>query len=194
MYNDYELVFLAQEKDEIASEMLYSKYEDFINNKAKKNYYILKKYGLELEDIKQEVIIGFEKAINDFDQDNEACFFTFANMCVDRHLHTIMKKYTGYRNKILNDAFCIDEDDEYSLLDIVGDNNTPEYCLFEKDDADNLFNKIDNELTFSESIVFKLKLDGYDYKEISDVLDVKIKSVYNYIRKIKLKVKRICNI
>ena len=194
MDNDYELVFLAQEKDEIANEILYNKYKRFLNIRAKKYYNFFKKYGLEFEDILQEIMLAFESSINCFNQESDASFFTFANTCINKAVGTLLEKCKRDRNKALNDALCIDNREEGSLLEILGDFNTPESKLIEEENFNLLFNKIDNKLTFSESVVFKLKINGYDYHEISDVLDVDIKSVYNYIRSIKHKIKKNCRI
>lgn len=194
MYNDYELVSLAQEKDEIATNILYDKYYYLIKKKARKIYNYLKKYGLEFDDVVQELVIGFENAINNFNQDNDASFFTFANICMDRNIISLATNCKRNKYRILNEALQIDIEENFSLLEVVGDNTTPESELFEKDSAYLLFSKIDNKLTFMESMIFELKINGYDYKEISNILDIDAKHVYNCISRIKAKIRKLCNI
>lgn len=194
MDNDYEIVFLAQEKDEVASNILYNKYKIFLKSKSKKYYNFLRNFGLDFDDVFQEILVAFEVSINKFNQEYDASFFTFLTACVEKHMISICRKYSSEKYKVLNEALYFDNDDEYSLLDIIGDNNTPEVNLLVESDLNLLYKNINNKLTFYESVVFDLKINGFEYQEISDILDINIKSVYNYIRSIKLKIKSNCNI
>ena len=58
-YNDYELINMALENNEDAISFLYKKYDPLINKKAKKIYNILKKSGIEFDDVKQECLLAF---------------------------------------------------------------------------------------------------------------------------------------
>ena len=89
-YNDFELVSLAQENNEEAIEILYKKYNDLIQRKAKRVLRILKGSGIELSDIIQEALIGFDEAIRKFNQNDDTIFSTFAIICIDGRIKTFI--------------------------------------------------------------------------------------------------------
>ena len=91
-YNDFELVSLAQENNEEAIEILYKKYNDLIQRKAKRALRILKRNGIELSDISQEALIGFDEAIRKFNQNDDTIFSTFAIICIDGRIKTFILK------------------------------------------------------------------------------------------------------
>ena len=192
-YNDYELVSLAQEKNEEAINILYEKYKDLIYSRAKKVFYCLKNKGLELSDVIQEAMIGFEEAINGYNQDDKALFYTFALVCVDRQLKTLVLKHNRDKYKILNEAITLDSDDENSLYNLLSDDITPETEFFSKEEANNIYLKLKDSLTEFEELVFDLKVQGCSYDEISDILAIDSKDIYNAVTRIRNKAYKIIN-
>ena len=190
-YNDYELVSLAQENNEFAINILHDKYKDLIHNKAKKVYYCLKNKGLELSDVVQEAMIGFEEAINGYNQDDKALFYTFAMLCVDRQLKSLIVKHNRDKHKILNEAITLDNDDDNTLYNFLSDDVTPESEFFSKEEANDIYLKLKDSLTDFEEVVFELKVQGCSYSEITDVLDVDSKDVYNAVSRIRNKASKI---
>ena len=86
-YNDYELVLLAQEGNEDASNLIYQKYKPIVVKKSKNAIIYATHHGIEISDIMQEGYIGLEEAIKSFlPGDNKATFYTFANLCIDRKI------------------------------------------------------------------------------------------------------------
>lgn len=192
-YNDYELVSLAQEKNEEAINILHEKYKDLICSRAKKVFYCLKNKGLELSDVVQEAMIGFEEAINGYNQDDKALFYTFAMVCVDRQLKTLILKHNRDKYKILNEAVTLDSDDENSLYNLLSDDITPETEFFSKEEASNIYLKLKDSLTEFEELVFDLKIQGCSYNEISDILAIDSKDIYNAVTRIRNKAYKIIN-
>ena len=192
-YNDYELVSLAQEKNEEAINILHEKYKDLIYSRAKKVFYCLKNKGLELADVIQEAMIGFEEAINGYNQDDKALFYTFAMVCVDRQLKTLVLKHNRDKYKILNEAITLDSDDENSLYNLLSDDITPESEFFSKEEANNIYLKLKDSLTEFEELVFDLKVQGCSYDEISDILAIDSKDIYNAVTRIRNKAYKIIN-
>lgn len=193
-YNDYELVSLAQENNEVAINILHRKYKNIIYGKSKKVFNILRSKGLELSDVIQEATIGFEEAIMGYNQDDNALFFTFANLCIDRQLKTLILKQSRCKHKILNEALALDNDEENTdFYNMISDDVTPETELFNKEDANLLYNKIKSVLTNFEDNVFELKIRGFSYKEIADILDIENKDIYNAIDRIKNKINKLLN-
>lgn len=191
-YNDFELVSLAQENNEEAIEILYKKYNDLIQRKAKRALRILKRNGIELSDISQEALIGFDEAIRKFNQNDDTIFSTFAIICIDRRIKTFILKQNRGKYRFLNEAVNFENrDNECNLLDLVSDNVTPESLLFSDVSESEIYIKIKNGLTGFEDVVFELKIQGYEYKEIANILDIDSKDIYNAINRIRIKTKKI---
>lgn len=190
-YNDYELVSMAQEHNELAINVLHDKYKKIIYNKSKRVYNLLKDKGLELSDVIQEATIGFEEAIMGYNQDDNALFYTFACLCIDRQLKTLIVKQGRDKHKILNEAITLENEEDINLYNMVSDDVTPETELINKEEENSLHDKIVDILTELECNVFELKIQGFSYKEISDVLDIEIKDIYNAVDRIKNKINKI---
>ena len=196
LLNDYELVSLAQEKNEDAINLLHEKYMPLIVKKCKKIYPIVSSKGLELSDLIQECIIGFEEAISDFRDNDDVSFYTFCNVCMDRQLNSQIVKLNRDKYKILNEAVSIDvitdSGNELTLADIFAiDTNDPLHGIIHSENYNYLVNKIISDLSKIEESVFVLRLKGFSNKEISSLLDVDVKSIDNALTRIKLKIRNI---
>lgn len=188
--NDYELVSLAQEQNEDACYMLHEKYLPLIRKKSLKYLKYLKNKGLELSDLIQECTIILEEAISKFNSNEDGTFYTYINTCMDNKLMNEIRKQNRIKYKALNEAIPLEDDDENSLIDFIGDDSTnPELDILSNENFKELYLNIIKELTDLEECVFKLKVQGFTYKEISDILDKDDKSIDNTIQRIKIKIK-----
>ena len=184
--NDYELVYLAQEGNEDAINLLYKKYKPIIVKKSKNAIVLATHHGIDINDIMQEGFIGFDEAIRGFSQNETASFYTFAMLCVDRKIANYLRKTTGSRGKVLNDAVAIDE----TLEKVLGDGTNIESKIMGKDTDNELTIIIREILTDFERKVFDLKIKGYSFEEIANVLNKDVKSIYNTFQRIKMKIKK----
>lgn len=194
--NDYELVSIAQEQNEDAINILHEKYKPLINKKSRKYIKYLHNKGIELADLIQECTIGFEEAIQNFNPHDDVSFYTFANICMDRQLMSELTKQNRAKYKILNEAVPLEtlevEKDNNNLIDIIKDNtNNPELDVLSSEEYKELCSYIMKHLTDFEECVFKLKIQGFNYKEIADILDKEEKSIDNAIQRMKIKIKNI---
>lgn len=191
--NDNELVSLAKEKNEEAINLLHKKYKPLIDLKSKKYYKYISNKGIELGDLIQECLVGFEESIKDFNPDDNVTFYTFTNLCMDRQILTEIKRLNRDKYKILNEAIpleTLDTDTDINLIDYLQDNkDNPELGLLEELEYQELYDKIVSKLTDLEECVFNLKLQNFNYKEIADILDKDPKSIDNAIQRIKTKIK-----
>lgn len=191
--NDYELVSIAQELNEDAINLLHTKYQPLINKKCKKFIKYLHNKGIELADLIQECTIGFEEAIHNFNPHDDVSFYTFANVCMDRQLMSELTRQNRAKYKFLNEAIpleTLEEENDTNLIDLIQDNsNNPELGLLSSEEFKELYTNISKELTALEECVFKLKIQGFGYKEIADILDKDDKSIDNAIQRIKTKIK-----
>ena len=186
-YNDYELVSLAQEGNEEAIDIIYKKYKPIIVKKSKNAILYASHHGIDINDIMQEGYIGLDEAIKGFSQDDKATFYTFANLCIDREIVNYLRKTTRGKNKLLNEAVAIDE----GLENVISDEMDIESSFILKDNEKKFMIEIYEELTKFEKEVFDLKIKGYNFEEIANILDRDIKSIYNTFHRIKQKSKKI---
>ena len=193
--NDYELVSLAQENNEEAGEILYRKYQPLILKKSNKYFKYMQNKGVELTDLIQECTIGFEEAIQQFNESDNTSFYTFASICMDRQLMSELTRQNRDKYRFLNEAIpleSIDGDDEGSLINCIGDNrNNPEEGLLLDENFKEIYLKIVNKLTDFEECVFRLRLQDFDYQEIALIMDRDTKSIDNAIQRIRMKIKDI---
>jgi len=188
-YNDYELVSLAKEGNEEAIDIIYQKYKPIIVSKSKDAIVNASHHGIEINDIMQEGYIGLDEAINAFSEMDNASFYTFAVLCINRQIINYLRKTTRGKDRILNEAVTIDEYVEKNLKD---DYDT-EFSFISHEREERIIEKIDKVLTEFENEVFKLKVDGYSFEEIANTLNRDIKSIYNTFQRIKIKIKKIIN-
>ena len=187
MENDYELVSLAQENNENARQIIYSKYKPIIIKKSQTAFFYAPHHGIEINDIMQEGYLGLEDAIKHFSQDDTASFYTFANLCIDRTINNYIKKTITTRNKILDNALLIDD----CLENIISDTNNIEDDFIYKIKENDFLDMVKKKLTIFELNVFELKINGYSFEEIANTLNKDIKSIYNTYHRIKEKIKKI---
>ena len=167
-YNDYELLSVVND-DEKSTELIYKKYKPLIEKNAKKFLKYSRYNGLEINDLIQEGYIGLNKAIKSFNDSKETSFFTYAKTLIERNQISTLIGSNRLKHKFLNESIP---------LDITVSEDT-------------LIEKIDEELTDFERQVFHLKISGFEYMEIADLLDKTSKQVDNAIQRIKNKIKNI---
>lgn len=195
-YNDNEILNYISEANEEAIELIYEKYKPLINKVANKLY---KKYcinsGLEVNDLIQEGMLGLNNAINHYSENKDTLFYTYAKTCIERKMISSVIGANRQKHKILNDSisFEIDiNDDNLSLEAVFGDSEyNPENILLDIESREEFMKKVNNILTDFELKVLQLKMDGFDYKEIAEVIDKDVKSVDNAIQRIRNKIKKV---
>ena len=187
---DEQLVQMAQEGSETASEILIEKYKNLVKSKSKL-YYIV---GADSEDVTQEGMIGLFKAIRSYDQKKVASFKTYAEMCVNHQIISAIKKANRLKHQPLNQFVSfskeVEEGDKNATLgDILQAShaNEPEERMLLKEVVQ--FLKAYDSGLFSdfEWKVWTEKLKGKSYLEISQSLNKPPKSIDNALQRIKKK-------
>ena len=89
-FNDNELLSYIAESDEFANEILFKKYEPLIKSIAKKMYRNCHNCGLEMNDLIQEGMLGFNLAILNFDKEKDNTFYTYAKTIVERKMINVI--------------------------------------------------------------------------------------------------------
>ena len=193
--SDYELLYLISENNEDAKKLFYEKYKPIIEMKVKKYISYVEARGYDFNDLVQEGMIGLSRAITDYKSQKDVQFNTFANVCIERQIFSFLRNIDSGKHKVLNDSISFDTTTNTygkSLDQILDDKNiNPETSFVQNEETNDLFDNILAELTDKESEVFKLRTQGFTYKEIASLLNISEKSVSKSIEKIKIKVSKI---
>ncbi|PRX39304.1 RNA polymerase sigma-30 (SigH) subunit [Planifilum fimeticola] len=190
---DEELVDGVRLGDTGALEYLINKYKNFVRAKAR-SYFLI---GADHEDIFQEGMIGLYKAIRDFRGDKLASFKAFAELCVTRQIITAIKTATRQKHIPLNsyvslDKPIYDEDSERTLQDVLtgGCATDPEELYINREEHEDIEDKMAQILSELERKVLMLYLDGRSYQEIAVDLNRHVKSIDNALQRVKRKLER----
>ena len=193
--SDELVLSLAKSGDENALNFIMDKYNSIVNMKASRFFAA----GIEKEDIVQEGLIGLYKAIQSYDIEKQNSFKSFANMCIERQLITVVKSANRQKNLPLNSAFSLNspiyEDgnsDAMEVLDIsfVED---PLDTIANKEYINQMETKIDESLSSFEKEVFVHYKQGKSYNDIAKEMNTKVKSIDTALQRIKKKVNKIKN-
>ena len=186
-YNDYELIYMIRENNDVEYEVLFKKYEPLIKNIAGKYISFVKNNGGEFDDLVQEGFVSLNSAINSFDENKGILFYTLANVCIERGMQRYCKKLSTKKNLLFNSSINID-----SLDYIIGDSGFDPSLMIIDADIENDFLNYKNLFSFKLSMVFELKYNGFTHQEISKLLDISISVVNKRLCKIRSKIREIC--
>ncbi|MBR1421677.1 MAG: RNA polymerase sporulation sigma factor SigH [Selenomonadaceae bacterium] len=192
--SDEEIIIAIKEKNSTAAlEYLIIKYRNFVRAKAR-SYFLI---GADREDIIQEGMIGFYKAIRDFRNDKLSSFRAFAELCVTRQIITAIKTATRQKHIPLNSYVSLnkpiyDEDSDRTLLDVLSGQKItdPEELVISREEFSDIEKKMEEILSELEWRVLLAYLDGKSYQEIADTLGRHVKSIDNALQRVKRKLEK----
>ena len=189
-YNDYELIDYVSENNDDAREIVYEKYKPIIIKNAQSFIKTNGNQGIDINDLIQEGMIALNYAVNNFDSKKDTTFYTYAMKCVKGRMISAINASLRLKQKLLNESISI----EQIGIEKLGDNNNnPENIVMNVEDKIELIDKINKILTKTEQEVFKLKMEGFNYKEIAEILNKTPKSIDNAIQRIRNKTKNLLN-
>lgn len=181
MYNDYELLYLAQENNDDAVNELRKKYNSLLHAKALSYN---RSSHIDIKELLNEAELSFYKAVDSYIDKNT--FNTYLNKVIDNNLTNYIAKHNNTKNKILNESVSYEYNNEKSIG--VGSNKyNPEISLFNEYNYFELRQRILNKLTWKEELIFVLKEQNYTASEISKITDNSLRTVYNIIKRIQNK-------
>ena len=192
---DEELVLMAQKGDEAAQEHLLNKYKSLVRAKSRAYFLI----GADTEDIIQEGMIGLYKAVRDYNEERNASFRSFAELCVNRQMITAIKAATRQKHQPLNSYVSLnkpvyEEESEQTYMDFLQSSSgsllNPETLLIGQENKHFLEDQMVKNLSSFETRVLVLYLQGRSYFEIANVLDKPEKSIDNALQRVKKKLEK----
>ena len=180
-YNDYELFYMVGESEE-ALTCLIKKYEPLFK---KLSYFFIRKFpnnGLDVDDLMQQCRITTCCALDKFNDQNGVLFYSFLLVCLKRALSNYIRKsfnkelnYMDFENYEIMDEFSVCEDSCFNVLDREFERNIIDFKY---------------KLSFVDSCIFELRYNGFSYKEIAILLDIKDKKVDNSLLKTRKKLEK----
>ena len=195
-YNDNELIYLIYDFNEDANRILHEKYYKIIKIKVAKYRALAKRIGLDTCDLMQEGLLGLEEAINSYRDNKDMKFSSFANMCIERQILSVLNYHSRKKHTFLNDSCSIDVEDEKgrTMLDYSLKSDIYPLMMMEKEEEKNsIYDLMTKDLSKLEKEVFELKLNGLDYREIARLLNKSYKSIDSALQRIRVKLKKILN-
>ena len=191
--NDYELIYLAQEENEIAKELLYKKYAKIINMLIYKKYPKIKKLNIDIKDMYSISLTALNDAINFYNQNQNATFATYLTVVINNSINKYIKKYSSKKEQCINKALSLDfvYSNQEFLNFILDYKNNPDYCISNQDEIKYLTQKAQKNLSIFEYEVYLLLLQNLNYRQIAKLLGKNPKQIDNAIQRIKNKLKLI---
>lgn len=142
--------------------------------------FLAKKYGTEVhEDLVQEGLMGLLGAVRTYREDKNAKFSTYATKCIKNKIISSV-----HRNAFLSGG------EEADLEAILGGGGTvPEEVVVEREELNELYDKITSALSEQEWQVFQSFLRGMSYNQIALGLGTSEKAVDNAMQRVRRKLR-----
>ena len=185
--SDEKLVALAQLKDENAIDELFDRYK-YIASAVAHSYFL---NGGDPEDLLQEGLFAVFKAITSFNA--KSSFKTYVYTCVKNRIFNVIKSSNRYKNQPLNNYLSLsgsfDNDNDADKTEIIIDKHFgPEEIYLNAEAENELKSTINKVLSKFEYAILVYYLKGYSYREISEKVAKKEKSIDNAIQRIRKKI------
>ena len=171
---DEQLVLLAQDNSEAATEELLRRHSGLVRSCARRYFLI----GGETEDLIQEGMIGLCRAIRNYDGEREGCssFKNFAYLCISRQILDAVKK----ASKANAEALPLH-------VGMAEGGMSPEDILILGDEQKEFRQTMSKVLSDFEFKVMTMYMDGMTCAEICEATGKSAKSVDNALQRSKRK-------
>ena len=182
--NDYEILYLVKENDDIDYAILYEKYRPLVYKIALKYKTIFKTFGYELYDLMQIGYMSLFNAIKHFESDI-SLFYTYSLNVIEYGIINEIRKNNTNKRKVLNDSISYDvlvPNSNLSYIEIIPDTKENIYDINDNYEELVVFK---NTLPFIVSCIFELKYEGFSDEEIALLLEISLKEVRKGIKLIK---------
>ena len=170
-YNDNELIYMVQENDEDSTNLLVKKYSPIILKICNEYHHRYYGYGYEFDDFYQEALSAFYRAIHTYDSIKGVLFYTYVSACIRKALSSFSRKVCNNKKR---DIFNTDISELEYCIEDVRENpiNRESFKGLENIVKDYIYS-----LSIDVGAIIELKINGFTYKEISELLDIPMSSV-----------------
>lgn len=163
------------------------KYKYLVRKRANAMFLI----GGDTDDLIQEGMIGLFKAIRDYQQEKDASFFHFADLCITRQIYHAVEASQRKKHQPLNSYISLStamgEDGQDTLLDLLEtfENANPEQLFIDRENVKAIQEKVRQSLSVFEQQVLELYLSGMNYRQIAEEMDKDPKAIDNAMQRIR---------
>ena len=189
-YTDEELIVRLRDGETQITDYIMDKYKNLVRSKAKSMYIL----GADREDLIQEGMIGLFKAIRDYQEEREASFYHFAELCINRQLYSALQASNRKKHQPLNTYISFssgESDDGVKVEDaLLGQSQSPEQLVIEKEVWEDFKQRLNGRLSKMENQVLAFYMDGNNYIQIAQLMNKSPKSIDNALQRIRQKVKQ----
>ena len=182
--SDEQLCAACQSGNKNAEEILASRYQRLVRS-IERPYFIA---GGDNEDLLQEGMLGLVKAMREYDPQQTASFYTFADVCIRRRLYSVLKAAASGKHQPLNQAIPLNP--SFFDVSLAFAQDDPEVLLINREKAAGLLEYACKQLSAFEAEILGYYLDGLTCREIAETVGKPSKSVENAVQRIRRKIGR----
>ena len=188
---DEQLIAKLRSGEKEIIDYLMEKYKNLVRKESNAMFLL----GGENDDLIQEGMIGLFKAVQDYEPDQGASFYSFAKLCITRQMYSAIEASKRKKHSPLNSYVSIYDNsgETNTLLETMGTRTItdPEELMISQEYARLIESKLEEQLSSLENRVLYLHLLGTDYKTIANLLDKSPKTIDNALQRIKTKTQKI---
>lgn len=188
--DDIWLVRRAQGGDREGERCLLDRYRGLVRSTVQKYFLV----GAERDDLLQVGMIGLWQAINDFREDRNNSFKSFAHICIKRQIITAVKAATRQKQLPLNTSLSLDtplswDSPEHTLSDVLPSESSadPADQIIFHETKRVLEQRLHTSLSDFEMNVLLAYKEGRSYRQMADELRCTVKSIDNALSRVKRK-------
>ncbi|MCL2023905.1 MAG: sigma-70 family RNA polymerase sigma factor [Oscillospiraceae bacterium] len=180
--SDEELAALAAQGDDSAMAELIARMEPLARAKAAR----FPNLPLEEDDLLQEGMLGFLRAVRSFRPDKDCSFRTYAAVCIQNSIISAVRKHNTAKNAPNSTALPYDD---AVLGGLIGSQQSPldEFSSYEE--AQRLGEFVARTLSRKEKEVLNQRLAGKSQSAIAAALGINPKSADNALQRIRKKLR-----
>lgn len=187
---DGTLCRLVAEGSREAEEVLVTRYNRLVRICARPFFLV----GGDSEDLIQEGMVGLLKAVRSYDASRDASFRTFAEICIRSRLYSILRSQNLNKHAALNHSVIVEapffDSNSYTVGSFDISQSNPEDLMILQENFDEMWKRVQNQLSEFEAKILGFYLDGLSYQEIAVMVSKSPKSVDNAVQRIRRKVAR----
>lgn len=180
---DEALLHLVQQRDEQAMNSLLNRYRPLVEMIASKYSGAL----VDREDLIQEGLLGFLNGVYTYAETKAASPKTYLQICIERKIINAIRKCQ--RKKDFPPEAIVPLEAQFLDCPIPAD--TPEDFLIAKEQAEDLTNLLEENLSDLEMNVLRLHIVGCTYSQISARLNKSTKTVDNALQRVRAKLHKL---
>ena len=191
--SDEQLVYMINDGNEDAKDLLYKRFNKLINSELKSVKRSACALRIEWQDLVQEAMVGFANSISSFNQSSDAKFSTYATLCIRRKLLNIIKKNSTSKSHAAKTALSINDDGSniYFMNMEEATNKEPLNKMIIEESLDEIKKVISTKLTKEEQEILDYATKGIKPEIIAKHTGKNVKQVYNILHRTRKKIKNI---